>query len=280
MRHPRTGVPARAGAVAGLACLAALAAAVPANADINVSRSAGGTKVLVIGSTMAASASLSSTSMTLRLAHPVKASAVKVAGGCRFTAATRRVSCRLHSTKPAVITWSAIATSSSSLTVLAPRFRGHLRFLGGAGRDRLDVRNPQSPMNEITFSGGGGRDTLRLDPLRASAFRTNVDGGPDNDTLLGSVGQVHGGFWHGISGADDIDGGAGNDRIDARNGVATIIGGTGTDTISTNGGAGVRIETIDGEIDTVDCRGDLATNWFADAGDRGTGCSVPLPELP
>jgi len=285
VRHLMKAVPARAGMVTGLALLAVLAGAVQASAAITASRSGAGTKILIIGSTPSGQATFTRAGLTLTLAPTVKTSQVKVAGGCGFTPSTKKISCRFkNGTKPAqqVITFSAVAAPSSSLVVGSSTFRGRLKFVGGPGPDRLDVRRPRFPLQTITFLGAGGNDTMRLHPSKVSALTTSVKGGAGRDRLLGSFGvgipPPPGGVF-GFSGADTIDGGTGNDTIDGRNGPDKIIGGTGVDTISTNG-QGVRIETIDGELDTVNCGGILATAWFGDATDTGTACPKPVPELP
>jgi len=283
VRHFRTAVTERAGVAAGLACLVALAAAVPASANITVSRSDGGAKVLVIGSSMSQlRGTLYERSMRLTVPPSLKPSQVKLAGGCTRTSATG-VRCPLapKNITKTVITFSAVAAAGSSLRLRSPRFRGHLRIVGGPGPDRLEVRTPRSPMRAITFQGSGGNDTLNLDSVSVSALSTTVKGGAGADKLFGSVGAgipaPPGGVF-GFSGADDIDGGAGNDVIVGRSGPDKIIGGTGSDTITVSGPRAT-VESIDGEADSVTCVGS-DTAWFGDAIDTGASCPAPITALP
>ncbi len=105
---------------------------------------------------------------------------------------------------------------------------------------------------KLVLMANGGNDSLACTGNLAALISITADGGPGDDTLLGSNGIDHlsGGddndFIDGQQGNDVIDGGAGNDTIqwDPGDGNDTIEGAAGTDNLLFNGSGGAEIFTV------------------------------------
>ena len=94
---------------------------------------------------------------------------------------------------------------------------GNDEIFGNAGRDRL-----QGNEGADTLRGGAGDDSLTAGLGVDGQDRNELFGGTGDDLLIASHGQFA---------ADDLlDGGAGNDTLEARGGANILTGGTGDDT--------------------------------------------------
>ncbi|WP_270934733.1 beta strand repeat-containing protein [Falsiroseomonas oryzae] len=153
---------------------------------------------------------------------------------------------------------------TSVLTNFAPNF-----YFGGAGNDSI----AGAPGFNAYLSGDDGADTIAAfnigsdpvstisggagnDRLTGNGAGDNIDGGNDDDTILGLSGfdRLFGG-----QGADSIDGGGGADLLDGGSGNDTLVGGADWDTIdggsgnnSISGGDGGDNLTGGFENDTID----------------------------
>ena len=104
----------------------------------------------------------------------------------------------------------------------------------------------------LTVAGAGGKDTIDASALPAGAITLTLDGGDNNDVLIGSHGadMLLGGAGNdtvtGGAGADVATLGSGNDRFiwNQGDGSDTVDGGDGTDTMVFNGAAGAENITI------------------------------------
>jgi Ca2+-binding RTX toxin-like protein len=133
---------------------------------------------------------------------------------------------------------------------------------GGAGNDRYIAAGTDAP-SRVEFDGGFGVDVANYF-FATEGVRVGVDGMPfdgrpgDNDRIDRTVEAVFGSQFDdvlvgtsrdqqlfGFEGDDQIAGGAGSDVLD---------GGRGQD----------RIEARDGELDTIDCGGELLDRLTAD----------------
>lgn len=132
---------------------------------------------------------------------------------------------------------------------------GNDAVYGGAGDDILNddfAGQPGGPFltDEDHFYGGAG-----LDRVNGNQGNDVIDGGDDNDTLNGGVGDdaIFGGQGfdrlYGGEHNDDLDGGTGDDYVYGGNGTDTLVGGAGIDRLYGDAGDDV----IDGgtEADTV-----------------------------
>ena len=124
---------------------------------------------------------------------------------------------------------------------------GWVRARGGRGNDVLDASLLTSIRAELDGGfhddlviGGGAGDLLRGDEDGAKG-----DGAEGNDTILGGAGDdtIYGAGSDGAEGGDDsINGGSGNDWIEAdgtEGGDDTVLGGSGDDTIRSRNGSDV-----------------------------------------
>lgn len=110
---------------------------------------------------------------------------------------------------------------------------------------RFDRLSP-TPMNfdvagveSVVVKMGAGNDSFSPTGNLAILTAITVEGGPGNDTLLGS------------NGADVLNGGAGNDFIDGQQGADTILMGGDDDTFQWDPGDGSDVVEGQGGFDTV-----------------------------
>ncbi|MFO0937166.1 MAG: PKD domain-containing protein [Gemmataceae bacterium] len=134
---------------------------------------------------------------------------------------------------------------------------------GGAGNDTIYAGSGGD-----TVYGGAGNDTIYggsgADRLEGGDGDDTIYGGSGNDTILGGAGNDR---LDGESGNDTVDGGTGNDTLIGGSGADTLIGGDGDDTFlgwggvfvddNLNGGAG---------IDRIDAGGDQGSLTLANFG--------------
>ncbi len=102
----------------------------------------------------------------------------------------------------------------------------------------------------LVLNAHGGNDSLACTGNLAALIQITADGGPGDDTLLGS------------NGADVLLGGDDNDFIDGNQGNDTIRGGAGNDTVQWDPGDGS--DTVDGDTghDTIVFNGSNANETF------------------
>jgi hypothetical protein len=162
----------------------------------------------------------------------------------------------------------------------------------GAPGEHDDV---QGDIEDVT--GGSAGDTLIGDAadnvLVGGDGDDTVSGGAGNDVLIGDRNVLAGG-----GGNDSLDGGDGNDELDGGFGTDTLHGGRGDDLLDAgavlfgqttsdllDGGPGQDefiardgsvVEAIDGEVDTIECRGAPAT-LHVDPIDVVFNCPLPPP---
>ena len=124
-------------------------------------------------------------------------------------------------------------------------------------RVRLDRLNPapffldMNGCEKLELHANGGDDTLTCTGNLAAVVQITADGGPGQDTLLGSNGN------------DVLTGGEGNDFIDGQQGADTVLMGDGDDVVQWDPGDGSDI--IEGEAgnDTLLFNGSNAAEMFA-----------------
>jgi Ca2+-binding RTX toxin-like protein len=102
---------------------------------------------------------------------------------------------------------------------------------GGAGSVLADrpgysvaISNAEPANDTLTVNNSAGDDLVSASTLASTSVALTLNGGNDNDILVGSQGN------------DTINGDAGDDTMFGGNGNDTFTGGTGTD--SAVGGAG------------------------------------------
>lgn len=133
---------------------------------------------------------------------------------------------------------------------------------GGAGNDRYVAIGTDAP-SLVEFDGGFGVDVANYF-FATEGVRVGVDGKPfdgrpgDNDRIDRTVETVFGSQF------DDVLVGTQRDqRLVGFDGDDEIAGGEGQDALE--GGRGNdRIDARDGELDTIDCGGELADQVMAD----------------
>ena len=133
---------------------------------------------------------------------------------------------------------------------------------GGAGDDRYNAIGTDAP-SRVDFNGGFGTDVASY-VFAGEGVRVGVDGMPfdgrsgDNDRIGRTVETVFG-SQH----ADVLVGAERDQRLLGLDGDDEIAGGEGSDVL--DGGAGNdQIEARDGELDAIDCGGDLVDRLTAD----------------
>ena len=133
---------------------------------------------------------------------------------------------------------------------------------GGAGDDRYNAIGTDAP-SRVDFNGGFGTDVANYF-YAAEGVRVGVDGMPfdgrpgDNDRIGRTVETVFG-SQH----ADVLLGAEREQRLFGFEGDDQITGGAGSDVL--DGGPGQdRIDARDGELDTIDCGGELLDQVMAD----------------
>jgi Ca2+-binding RTX toxin-like protein len=143
---------------------------------------------------------------------------------------------------------------------------------GGAGDDRYIANGTDAP-SRVEFDGGFGVDVANYF-FATEGVRVGVDGMPfdgrpgDNDRIDRTVETVFGSQF------DDVLVGASRDQqLFGFDGDDEIAGGAGRDAL--NGGPGQdRIDARDGELDTVDCGGQLFDRVTADGAEASIlGCA-------
>jgi Ca2+-binding RTX toxin-like protein len=92
---------------------------------------------------------------------------------------------------------------------------------------------------KLTLNANGGDDSFSATGNLAALIQITVDGGPDNDTLLGS------------NGVDFLLGGTGNDFVDGNQGNDTALMGAGDDTFQWDPGDGSDIVEGQDNTDTM-----------------------------
>jgi Ca2+-binding RTX toxin-like protein len=133
---------------------------------------------------------------------------------------------------------------------------------GGAGDDRYVAEGTDAP-SRVDFEGGFGVDVANYF-FATEGVRVGVDGMPfdgrpgDNDRIDRTVEAVFGSQF------DDVLTGASRDQqLFGFEGDDQIAGGAGSDLL--DGGRGQdRIDARDGELDTIDCGGELFDQLTSD----------------
>jgi Ca2+-binding RTX toxin-like protein len=153
---------------------------------------------------------------------------------------------------------------------------GHEVWLdGGTGDDRYLALGTDAP-SRVDFSGGFGTDVANYG-FATEGVVVGVDGFPfdgrpgDNDRIGRTVETVLGSAY-----GDLLAGGERDQRLAGGDGDDTLVGGPGQDVLE--GGPGNdRIGARDGELDTIDCGGDLLDRVAADAAETSIlGCAEVL----
>lgn len=140
--------------------------------------------------------------------------------------------------------------------------RREIAVSGGAGNDRYNAIGTDAP-SRVDFSGGFGVDVANYF-YATEGVRVGVDGMPfdgrpgDNDRIGRTVetvyGSPHADVLTGAERDQQLLGFDGDDRIAGGEGQDVLDGGRGSD----------RIDARDGELDSIDCGGDLAEQLLAD----------------
>lgn len=110
---------------------------------------------------------------------------------------------------------------------------------GGAGRDSAVFTGRGAVVVDLGRSGpqqtGAGRDTLRgIEDVEGGAGADRITGDGGANLLAGGAGNDR---LRGAGGADQLLGGAGNDRLEGGAGADRLRGGAGADLLSGGGGA-------------------------------------------
>ena len=133
---------------------------------------------------------------------------------------------------------------------------------GGAGDDRYNALGTDAP-SRVEFDGGFGVDTASYF-FATEGVRVGVDGFPfdgrpgDNDGIDRTVETVFG-----SSHADVLTGTRRDQRLFGFDGDDQIAGGKGSDEL-VGGPGNDRIDARDGELDSIDCGGNLLDVLTAD----------------
>lgn len=150
----------------------------------------------------------------------------------------------------------------------------------------------------VVVNLGDGNDTFSW-TVGETFGSLNLDGGPGDDTIVGTSNPdtINGGEGNdtidAIAGNDTVDGGPGNDKLKGAGGDDTVTGGPGRDSLSGDGEAFAigndgndTIEARDGEGDQVTCglgadavRGDVVdtVDDSCEQVDRGGTSGTPPP---
>jgi Ca2+-binding RTX toxin-like protein len=146
---------------------------------------------------------------------------------------------------------------------------------GGAGNDRYQAVGTDAP-SRVDFSGDFGVDVANYGPA-TEGVRVGVDGMPfdgrpgDNDRIDRTVETVFGSPY-----ADVLAGSQRDQRLFGFEGDDTISGGPGSDVLSGGPGQDV-VDARDGELDEIDCGGQLLDRVTADAAETSIlGCAEVL----
>ncbi len=103
----------------------------------------------------------------------------------------------------------------------------------------LTVTNSEGASDTLVVNALGGDDAVSATTLVAGIVKLTVDGGSDNDTILGSRGD------------DLLLGGAGNDLLDGRQGTDVVLAGAGDDTFVWDPGDGSDVVEGQAGVDTM-----------------------------
>ena len=95
----------------------------------------------------------------------------------------------------------------------------------------LTIVNAESANDSLTVSTGNGTDAVNASGLANTSLALTVNGGNDDDVIVGSQGND---TLNGDAGNDVLFGGIGNDTLNGGADTDFIDGGAGTDT-ATNG---------------------------------------------
>jgi Ca2+-binding RTX toxin-like protein len=98
---------------------------------------------------------------------------------------------------------------------------------GTAGGYSVAITNAEPANDTLTINTSAGDDLVSAAALAATSIKLTINGGADDDILVGSDG---GDTINGDAGNDLIRGGPGNDTLDGGPNTDEIDGGTGTDT--------------------------------------------------
>ncbi|WP_061938278.1 calcium-binding protein [Aureimonas sp. AU22] len=129
------------------------------------------------------------------------------------------------------------------------------QFFGGAGDDRLIIKDIDTVAQGVNFIGGAGIDTLELTAgsritMTNDAFGTTISYGQTGGTI--SVTEVERYIIKGSADADALAGSAGDDWLDGKGGLDTFQGSAGNDGyVFDTVGERVVGETANGGIDTI-----------------------------
>jgi Ca2+-binding RTX toxin-like protein len=145
-------------------------------------------------------------------------------------------------------------------------------LVGGAGRD---VLHGESGVDTVSYHYASSPVSVDIDGFSNDGARgerdnvhvdvENVVGGSGGDRLVGHEGAVN-------QVANTLDGGAGNDWLEGRNGDDVLIGGLGEDML--NGGHGA--DVLRGGLGTDRLIGGYGFEDVVDYSDRATGVEVSL----
>ena len=155
--------------------------------------------------------------------------------------------------------WLDLGDSNDVATIASRR---PVSISGGAGDDRYIANGTDAP-SRVEFDGGFGVDVANYF-YATEAVRVGVDGMPfdgrpgDNDRIDRTVETVFGSQF-----ADELTGTQREQQLFGFDGDDRISGGAGRDGL--NGGPGQdRIDARDGELDAIDCGGQLFDQVLAD----------------
>ena len=133
---------------------------------------------------------------------------------------------------------------------------------GGAGNDRYNALGSDKP-SQVDFDGGFGFDTANYF-YATEGVHVGVDGAPfdgrpgDNDRIDREVERVIGSQF-----ADVLTGTQRDQQLMGSDGDDELSGGPGQDVLNGERGND-RIDAVDGELDTIDCGGQLQDQVMAD----------------
>jgi Ca2+-binding RTX toxin-like protein len=155
--------------------------------------------------------------------------------------------------------WLDLGDSNDVATIATRR---PVSISGGAGDDRYIANGTDAP-SRVEFDGGFGVDVANYH-FATEGVRVGVDGMPfdgrpgDNDRIDRTVETVFGSQFD-----DELTGTQRDQQLFGFDGDDRISGGAGRDAL--NGGPGQdRIDARDGELDAIDCGGQLFDQVLAD----------------
>jgi Ca2+-binding RTX toxin-like protein len=139
-----------------------------------------------------------------------------------------------------------VIAKGSGTNAIVTGLAATVKVVGGDGtRDALEIRTV------------GGQDTVRASSYDSQASTLTIDGGTDDDTLIGSPGAD---VLKGGGGADTIKGNDDNDTIEGDAGADDLQGGPGDDRFRWNPGDGNdTVQGQSGQFDTLTFTGSDAS---------------------